>query len=458
MSEQFQAVGTYTEPLAHGRGEVQDIAQFTGGTLNGFGAHSALVKKHRSRALIEASRLYADIHAGREEPMLLRQAMNPTKEVYVRYLSENYPGIFGDVAPRNGFGLRETMATTDYQALYVDVLDRMYYGYYNAYPVVNKALCKIHSLRDFRTVKRYMLDGMVSPMKIIDPAAPPSRADRALYGPVPQDGATYGPATSTAAVTYYPSAYQAETAVNWRAFIDDNLSIFQDIAARLGIAGGRAIHQYITQQFFDANGPHASLFSSGYGNIINTTNGASSTNPAFSAQGIADGLKVLAGMKDSAGYPIMVTGKTYLVYPPAYVAAAQNLKRALTIQLSVEGGTQSTAGFPSTFVNVENWIMQDLVLVMDPFIPLVATNNKNSWIMVVDPNVVNRPAVELGFLSGFETPQLYRKLPNTLRVDGGVETLMGDYYSMDSETKIVGVWGAGRMDGRSCVGSNSSGA
>lgn len=448
------AIGTYTDPLVHGQGAVADISQYTGGHLSGFGAHE---RQPLNRRTFQAAKLFADVYSGRQPRIMLQEAMNPKTPFIVNELMRQYPGIYGDPGARNIFGLKETMSVTDYQALYVDVLDRMYYGYYQIAPVPNKVLCKVHTLRDFRLVSRYMLDGMVSPFTAIDPAAPVSRTGRALTGADPQDG---HPPTSTAPVQYQPKAYQSETAVNWRAFVNDDLGIFNDIANRLAIAGTRGTHLFITQQFCDTNGPHASLYNANYGNIINIANGATTNNPPFSAQGVSDGLKVLAGMKDASGYPILMGGKLYLWYGPTYIAAAQNMKRALTIQLSVEGGTANTAGFPSQFVNVENWIMNDLELVLDQFIPIVVTgaNKSTTWGLTVDPNGLNRPAVELGFLSGFETPQMYRKLPNTLRVDGGVETLMGDYYTMDQETKIVGVFGAAQMDGRSTVSSNGSGS
>jgi hypothetical protein len=450
----MQAIGTITDPLVHGTGPAPDIQQYTGQHLSGFNPHRV---QQRNRRCTEAARLFADVVTGKVPRYMLQEAMNPTQEFVVAELQRRYPGIYGDPGGRNLLGLRETMSITDYQALYVDVLDRMYYGYYNAYPIPNKPLCKVHSLRDFRTVKRYLYDGMVTPFTAIDPAAPPSRATRDLFGPTPQNGPTLGPGTSTAAITYAPQAYAAGTAINWAAFVNDDLGIFQDISNRLAMSGTRGIHKFITGQFFDVNGPSATLYTAGYKNIINLANGASVNNPPLNAQGVADALKVLAGMVDAGGDPIMVGGKIYIVYGPAYTAVAQNLKRAITIQLSVEGGTANAQGFPSQFVNVENWIMNDVNLIMDPYIPLVATGNKLSWAVVVDPNGVNRPAVELGFLSGFETPQMYRKLPNTLRVDGGVETMMGDFYSMDQETKIVGVFGAAQIDGRSTVGSNGSG-
>jgi len=454
-------IATYTDPLVHAEGpwtsrgpQVQDIAQYAGSHLAGFGVHR---RPENNRRVVEAARLYRDCLKGREHPMMIQEAMNPQHEWAVRHLMEHYPGLYGDPGGRRYMGLRETMSVTDYQALYVDVLDRMYYGYYQSYPIPNKPLCKIHSLRDFRLVSRYLYDGMVSPFTAIDPAANPSRAGRALFGPTPQNGPTLGPGTSTAPIQYQPKAYQAETAVNWRAFVNDDLGIFQDISSRLAMSATRGIHQFITEQFFDTSGPSSTLYTSAYRNIINITNGASVNNPDLSAQGVSDALKVLAGMLDANGQPIMVGGKTYLCYGPAYTAAAQNLKRALTIQLSVEGGNANAQGFPSQFMNVENWIMNDLELVMDPYIPLVATGAKKSWIMVVDPNGLNRPAVELGFLSGYETPQMYRKMPNTLNVSGGVETLMGDFYTMDQETKVIGVFGAAQIDGRGTVGSNGTG-
>ena len=454
------AIATYTDPLVHAEGpwtsrgpQVQDISQYAGQHLAGYGAHR---RPANSRRVLEAAKLYRDCLMGREHPMMIQEAMNPKHDWAIRHLMEHYPGLYGDPGGRY-MGLRETMSVTDYQALYVDVLDRMYYGYYNTYPIPNKPLCKVHSLRDFRLVSRYLYDGMVTPFTAIDPAANPSRATRDLFGPTPQNGATLGPATSTAPIQYQPQAYQAATAVNWRAFVNDDLGIFQDISMRLAMAATRGIHKFITGKFFDTAGPSSTLYTSGYNNIINTTNGATVNNPDLSAQGVSDGLKVLAGMRDAGGDPIMVGGKIYICYGPAYTAAAQNLKRALTIQLSVEGGNQNTQGFPTQFANVENWIMNDIELIMDPYIPLVATGAKKSWIMVVDPNGLNRPAVELGFLSGYETPQMYRKMPNTLNVNGGVETLMGDFYTMDQETKVIGVFGAAQIDGRGTVGSNGTG-
>jgi hypothetical protein len=424
--------------------------------MAGFAAANAAATNMHDRKVKEAGRLYADVLRGRLDPVFMREAMRPRNATLVQFLQEKYPGLYGDPGGRNLLGLRETMGVTDYQALFIDVLDRLYYGFYSAYPIVNKGLVRVHTLRDFRLVKRYLLDDMVTPYTSSDPGAPATQS--ALLGPTPQNGANPPtPATSTAALTYSPLLYQAGASVNWAAFVNDDLGIFKDLSSRLGIKASRGISKFITGFYVDANGPHASLYSSGYGNIINIANGAASNNPRLSAQGLSDALKILAGMKDSTGDPILVTGRLKLVYGPGDVAIANNLMHMLEVYLTTEGGNAGTAQ-PAQFVRTTNWLTQNMDMVMDPYIPIVVTTvaAKNSWCIFVDPASQERPAIEIGFLQGFETPQLFSKVPNTQRMGGGVDPTMGDFFSQNQDIKIVGVMGGTQIDGRTTVGSNGS--
>jgi hypothetical protein len=454
----FQPTATYQwgSPI----GQQPGMEGFTATGRNAGAAHN--------RRVTEAAKLYASVMRGKEDPFFLREAIHPTNAFAKRYLAEKYPALFaGDP---NMFGLRETMSVTDYQALYVDVLDRMYYGYYNTYPIVNKGLVKQHTLRDFRVVSRYLLDGAVTPFLPAgaanssstvggDAAAPAQQ--RALLGPVPQTGSTQ-PNSNTGPIQYQPELYEAKTAVNWRAFVNDDLGIFQDLSNRLAISGNRGISKSITKFFFDANGPNASLYKAGYGNLITTAYGAASSNPVLGVQGLSDGLKILAGMKDSTGDPILITGRIKLVYGPALEVTANNLMNQLSVFLSNEGGGQAgSTGFPAQFLQVNNWLVRNMDLVMDPYIPIVVTNGSRgntSWALVVDPDTQNRPCVEFGVLQGYETPQIFSKVPNTQRVGGAIDAMLGDFYSMDQELKIIGVYGGTQIDGRSTVASNGTGS
>lgn len=427
--------------------------------LAGYSGHLASADVVQTRRIREAAKLMALVKMGKENPILLSEAMFPKTDFIVDHLRKKYPNLYG--TSRGSFGLRETMSVTDYQALYVDVLDRMYYGYYNAYPIVNKGLVKVHQLRDFRLVSRYLLDGAVTPLTAMDAAAPPPQ--RAMLGAAPQSGAVPpGFSTPTGPIQYQPLLYQAMTSVNWRAFVNDDLGIFQDLSKRLAIAGNRGISKFITTFYVDANGPNANLYQAGYKNQIIAANGASINNPPLNSQGVMDALKVLASMKDSTGDPILVTGRMRLWYGPALTAVAQNLKNALQMFIATEGGTLSSAQFPAQMLQVSNWIA-DMDLVMDPYIPLVATGASGNiaqtmWGITLDPDAQNRPNSEVGFLTGFEVPQIYTRLPNTQRMGGGVDPMLGDFFTMDSDMKIVTVMGGANIDGRSTVASTGAGA
>jgi hypothetical protein len=407
--------------------------------------------QHSNKARVrEAARLVANVLQGNEEIGMIRQAMRPTSKVFQTYLMERYPNLYVQ-----GVGLRETMAVTDYQALYADVIDRMYYGYYNAFPVLSWSLVRRHPLMDTRLVKRYLNDGLVTPFVKQDFANPSPMQN--LYGPVPQGGATLATA-STAAITYQPELYQSGASINWQAFLNDDLGIFNDVPKRLAIVANRGIEEFLIGFFFDTNGPNVNLYKAGYRNLITQAYGASVDNPPLNAQGLQDGLKVLAAMRDSSGQPIMqMNSKIYLVYGSAYYAAVKNLMNQTSVQVSVEGGTKDSSGFPEQFVQVNNWLPQSFTPIYNPYIDIVSSSATGAWVLVCDPAAQERPSVEVGTLKSFETPQLFEEVPNTQRVGGGLEPQMGNFYTLNRNMKIISVFGGNWIDGRATVGSNGSG-
>lgn len=418
-----------------------------------------------NRRVMEAGRLLNDVIAGRIEPLFWKAALTPQacNPWIVEGLRQQYPAIY----KINGrqLSLHETMAVTDYQALFADVIDRQYYSNFAAWPITNMGLVKQADLRDFRTVKRYMYDGLVTPYTGSDPGAPPPQ--QAMLGPAPQNGAIPPTAaTSTAAVTYSPLLYQASASINWAAFVGDDLGIFRDVPKRLAIKGNRGIAKFITQQFFDINGPNTStpsanpLFQSDYHNQLTTANGATTSNPRLSVQAIVDAYNILAGQLDATGDPIMIGGKISLVYGASDYGTAKNLANMLDIMVSNQGGSAgtSTSNTIGQLLRVKNWAMENLELVYDPYLSLVATNNPHSWMLVCDPMSQERPGVEFGTLTGFKEPQLFTEIPTTQRMGGGPDPTMGNFWSNNQNMKILGVMGASPMDGRSCVGSNGSGS
>jgi hypothetical protein len=104
-----------------------------------------------------------------------------------------------------------------------------------------------------------------------------------------------------------------------------------------------------------------------------------------------------------------------------------------------------------------------LTPVLDKYIRIVASsaagNIKDTmWGITYEQAGQPRPAVEFGVLRGFETPQVFQKLPNTQRVGGGVDPRLGDFLTMDTDYKAICVFGGTQVDGRSTVASTGSGS
>ena len=419
-----------------------------------------IVTPGHSQRVIEAARLIADVMHGRAEPHLISQAYHPTSRWAMMELQEKYPGL----AVEGHIGLRETMSYSDYSALTVDVLDRALYGYYTAAPITNLPLVKKVPLRDFRVVARYAIDQATKPWSRVyeDTALPasPSGAGEPPTERSMQQAAREVPG-STQRITYQPQLYQGKMAVNWRALVNDDLGIFQDQTNRLAIGGRRTVYSYITSLYVASTGPHPTLYNSTFGNLVTTAYGASSNNPPLSIQALQDAINVLERQLDLDGQPITFEGQLYLWYGPSLEVTAQNILKAVLADISVMGGTTNTQGFPSQRLQVNNWVVQNMKPIQDKYIRLVCTTSgvrDTMWGLTYDPGVQARPSLELGFLNGFDTPQLYQKLPNTMRVGGGVDPMLGDFYTMDQEFKGLLVMGGTQGDGRSTVSSTGQAA
>jgi|HubBroStandDraft_1064217.scaffolds.fasta_scaffold08363_9 hypothetical protein len=419
--------------------------------LNGNAKRRHLMKVH------EAARLTADALMGRLDPFLFKQAWNPTDELYVEKLSQLYPAIIG----RKQVGLRETMSYSDYSALTVDVLDRMLYGYYTDAPISNKPLVKVHTLRDFRLVARYEMDGGVKPFSRM-PTDFPSLVPHGAGEPPTQRAVQQAAREvegSTQRVTYQPQLYQGSMSINWRALVNDDLGIFQDLIKRLAISGNRTIYSFITGLYISSGGWNTTLYNSTFANLVTTAYGAQSNNPALSYQGLLDARTVLAKMLDLDGQPIDFAGKLFLTVGPALENTAISMAKATQIGISVGGGTQNVEGFPQQWLTTPNWPFEGVTPIVDKYIPLICTGSmaNTMWSLTYDPNAQARPSLELGMLQGYETPQLFQKVPNTMRVGGGVDPILGDFWTMNQDYKGILVLGGTQIDGRSTVASTGLG-
>ena len=131
---------------------------------------------------------------------------------------------------------------------------------------------------------------------------------------------------------------------------------------------------------------------------------------------------------------------------------------ATEIRALTGGGGTSAQGLVTA-----NWMKNRVQLSVNPYLPVIASSNGNtSWYLFGSPSD-GRPALELGFLEGHETPEIFMKSPNAQRVGGGeVNPFDGDFDNDSIQYKVRHVFGGTRLTNtggeKSTVASDGSGS
>lgn len=353
-------------------------------------------------------------------------------------------------APHNDYQamlLKEALSTSDFPILFGDILDRQLLSNYQVWPKVWPTFAKRGTVRDFRFSRRIALDGL-------NERWIPQDRKPELTGVPENDNLVETGFTVQVAV------YERGFRISWQMMVNDDTGAFTDIAPRMGQGANRSVDYLATTMLADANGPHASLFTAGNKNIVNTANGGlNGNNPPLTINALQDAMTVLRRQRDPVtNEPIYIDMMT-LVVPPGLEVIARNILRSITIRAGgyqtgqTDGGGTSTQG-----LDVPNWMREMVQLAVNPYLPVVSStaNGDRAWYLVASPEN-GRPLIEVDFLRGFEEPQLYQKAPNMMRLGGGLDPTMGDFETLSLAYKGILVVGAGQLDGRSGVASNGSG-
>lgn len=332
--------------------------------------------------------------------------------------------------------LKEAMSTSDFPLYLAGVLDRGLMARYQETPSTWQAYCTRGTLRDFRTAEIFDITGAEGVLTEVGQLVEYPQAS-----------------LGEARVTWKAKKYGRRLPLSWEAYVNDDLDAFSSIPDRFARATRRTEDKLATTLHIDASGPHASVYTSGNKNIINTANGAASNNPALSIVGLQDAFKVLAKMVDTDGEPILIEAAVLEVCP-ALEVTARNILNATQIVVREAGGTANQDLW------AENWMRAKLTLVVNPYIPIVATtaNGATTWGVHAAPSAGRAP-FKIGFLRGYEEPGLYIKSPNARRAGGGdIDPFEGDFDTDSVEHKVRHCVAAAVIDAKTTVASNGSGA
>lgn len=335
----------------------------------------------------------------------------------------------------NLYQLREVMSTSDFPILYGDILDRRLLGQYQETPVSWPSYFQRGTVPDFRASRIIALDGM-----------------QGIYAPTYEKpelaNVKYDNAITETGYTTQVKVYEKGYAVNWRMLINRSLNFVNRFPTFLA-RGARRTEEYLaTQLFVDSTGPDSTFFAAGNSNLVTTAYGAASNNPPLSVTGLKSALNVMYSQRDASN-PIEINGLT-LVVPPLLQITAKEILKALTQELvpatSAEGVRLLTPNWASTIKLAVNW-----------YLPIIDTsaNKHTTWYLFADPDA-GRPAGEITFLEGYEQPSLWQKAPNTQRLGGSIDPLMGDFQDMSLHYKGIHILGGTLLDPKMAVVSNGS--
>jgi hypothetical protein len=326
--------------------------------------------------------------------------------------------------------LREAMTTSDFPLLFGDIVDRQILASYREAPYNWNRIAKRSRVRDFRAVKRFGVYG----------------ADQVLPAIIGEKGEyPYEKINEESPYSLAVAKYGRKLKFSWEAMVNDDMDLLKDGPDRLGRAARRSEEKFVTQLYVDANGPHASFYNAGNGNLL-------AGNPALSIASLQTALEQLSTMTDQMGEPIVID-MVELRIPPALEVTTLNIVNGLQLELTEKGGTDKRKLISS------NWMKTRFNISVDYYMPIVASsaNGSTSWFLFANPDS-GRPAIEVGFLTGHEEPEIFMKSPNALRVGGGdVDVMNGDFDNDAIEYKLRHVFGGTREDPKMTVASNGSG-
>lgn len=329
--------------------------------------------------------------------------------------------------------LTEAMSTSDFPALFGDILDRSLLGAYTEWTPDILQITDQRRVRDFRGAKRFAVDGAEGVL--------PAVKERAEYTETALDEKF-----DTIAI----AKYGRRISFSWESWINDDLDALRDAPRRFGRGARRSEARFATSLYVGTTGP-----SSGAGGLYNGSNTLSG-NPVLSIENLELALAHLAQQRDEDNEPIMFEG-VFLVVPPALETTANRILQTAEYRIggSSSGPVQIIRG---------NGLRRNLTLIVDPYIPVIASssNGNTSWFVFGSPGD-SRPALEFDRLIGHEQPEIWMRSPDAIRVGGGTVGPESGSFETDSiDYRVRHVFGGGRRintGGRkSTVASNGSGS
>lgn len=318
----------------------------------------------------------------------------------------------------------EAMSTDLFPSLFGDSLDRQLYGAYQAAPTTWRNYVRRSMVNDFREVKRFATSGI-----------------RGLLTAVPELSEHPRRTTTEAEYTYAVQKYEAGFGLSWEAMVNDDLDAFARLPQDLAQSAVDTEEYFATGLWAGASGLNTGFFTVGNNNIL-------TGNPPLTRDNLQAAITLLMSRTDERNNPIAVTGVELVVGPGLALQAQEVISATEYRRVGANGDVTIISG---------NGVAANLRTNVNFWLPTVAStaNAATTWAVFANPQTSGRPALEMGFLRGYEEPALYEKVPDMRRIGGGAE-VPWSYEHGSAEKKVQHVLGGSVVDPRMVVASNGS--
>lgn len=319
--------------------------------------------------------------------------------------------------------LQEAMSTSDFPALFGDALDRQLYRAYEATMPSWRSYCRRATVPDFREVKRFATSSF-----------------RGLLPRVKERGNYSERSTDEFEYRYAVQKYGALVDISWETLINDDLGALDSAP------------QDLSQSVIDSQEAFvAEVINDGLSNPGLEVNEATNffhadhdnlTSDLLDRDALNDAVVELRSRRDDNNNPIVIRAMT-LVVPPSLTDQANEILDTREYRVADGDNTRIISG---------NGVYTDLRVETNYWLPTyLSAGQQNAWFLFASPSSA-RPAIEVGFLRGNESPALYERASNQSPDDG---------FSFEDDSrawKVRTVHGGGLVDPRMAYASTGDGS
>ena len=316
--------------------------------------------------------------------------------------------------------LQEGIATSDLPELLVPTLNKVLLEEYEATPKVWDQFATQLVVDDFRPVTFQALK--------YDDAGEDNQGDTFREGSLPTVG-EYDEYPTAGWFSVTEQTMQVKKAgqrirFSWESIVNDGqIGLLERLPVELALKAAGKEDEEVTKQLVATGGLNTANFKSGNQNLL-------SGNPALTLESLEDAIEA-ANLQTYNGRQITPVTQFALVVPRALEMTARKI---LAVQ---EVRSETTAGSVATTTISGNPIGSQVTIVVNDWLTKINSGAGAYWFLIPVPGQQLNPAVALGFLRGYETPELRIKSNGGLYLGGGeVPAREGSFDNDDWEMRV----------------------